>query len=788
MIVQRDSYRWNMIEKIKLVIKRDWLLIALCLVITAIVLMMSSIYNQSQILESITETSNQLNMMAQLKSMQIGQWRDELLVDAETFQNDLAFSTDMRILMENKDNLLLIQEHQSRLRTMLYNPNYSSLFVLDSSGQMVFKVGKVNEQPGNEILRKIDSSDKDHEIVITDLYIADDGLVKMDMLVPLYDQVKKEQPPYAYLDFLITPDLVLYPMLQAFVTSDQSLETLIVRKEGENALFLNDLRFQQNSALTLSIPSSKVDVLAIKAITGSTGFVSGTDYRDVPVVGFILPIEGTDWKIIVKTDQQEVLYPIRKNFWVSTLLAVIVANLIILLFSRLWRRKSASIMQGLTESETKRRLLEQKYLTLFNQANDAILLIEESGRITEANESAASLYGYSHDELLSLTVHDLRDDRSKVQVKMDMDRVKEKAGDFFETIHRKQNGEKIFVEVSSKYLSIGGHGFFQSMVRDITDKKKNEEILKRSEKELNKAQQVSHVGSWYQEVASNSITWSEEMFNIFGLSRDAKPQKFDDLIKLTTHPDDLEKVWQISSEAMKNKTRFSFETRIIRPDGAERTIWVETGELYFDEKQEVIAVSGIVQDVTERKVTERELRKRENLLQRIFDLLPVGLWITDNQGKLVRSNKMVKEIWGKDLLVDADHFDVFRGRRLPSRQEIKPDDWASLHTVREGITIRDEMIEIEAYDGKTKTILNYSTPIMGENNELEGAIVLNLDITELKKAEEQLTAQLDELRRWNLATLGRENRVRELKAEINELRIKQGLKPKYKSVTGEEHE
>jgi len=71
---------------------------------------------------------------------------------------------------------------------------------------------------------------------------------------------------------------------------------------------------------------------------------------------------------------------------------------------------------------------------------------------------------------------------------------------------------------------------------------------------------------------------------------------------------------------------------------------------------------------------------------------------------------------------------------------------------------------------------------------LEGAIVLNLDISELKKAEEQLSAQLDELRRWNLATLGRETRIRELKMEINKLLIECGNPPKYQSVMDDEHD
>jgi PAS domain-containing protein len=240
------------------------------------------------------------------------------------------------------------------------------------------------------------------------------------------------------------------------------------------------------------------------------------------------------------------------------------------------------------------------------------------------------------------------------------------------------------------------------------------------------------------------------------------------------HTDDQERIKQILDKANQDKALYSFETRITRPDGTERDIWVEAGEMVLDDHGELIASSGIVQDITEKKKAEREIRKSENLLQKIYELLPVGLWITDKSGKLI--------------LVAQDEFQVFHGRRLPSGEEIKPHDWASVHTINEGVTIRDEMIEIDAYDGKTKTILNYTTPILSESGEMEGAIVLNLDISELKNAERQLSNQLDELRRWNLATLGRENRIRDLKMEINELLAKQGLPPKYQSVTGEDHE
>ena len=287
---------------------------------------------------------------------------------------------------------------------------------------------------------------------------------------------------------------------------------------------------------------------------------------------------------------------------------------------------------------------------------------------------------------------------------------------------------------------------------------------------------------------TDKIELSEELFEIFDLPRQAEKLDFDQFERNAIHPDDYERISKIRIEAIKAKQTFSFESKIIRPDGKEKFVRVEAGELIYDEQGQLVEVSGIAQDMTEMKAAERELRKNENLLQRIYDLLPVGLWITDKNGKLIRSNQMVKEIWGKDILADIDNFNVFRGRRLPSREEIKPDDWASVHTIREGVTIRDEMVEIDAYDGKTKTILNYSTPILDEEGNMEGSIILNLDISELKKAEEQLSSQLDELRRWNMATLGRENRIRELKMEINKLLIENGKPPLYQSVMEDDHD
>jgi signal transduction histidine kinase/CheY-like chemotaxis protein len=88
--------------------------------------------------------------------------------------------------------------------------------------------------------------------------------------------------------------------------------------------------------------------------------------------------------------------------------------------------------------------------------------------------------------------------------------------------------------------------------------------------------------------------------------------------------------------------------------------------------------------------------------------------------------------------VGQSEYGVFKARRLPSREEIAPEDWALAHTVNKGLTIVDELLEIEAFDGKKKIILNYTAPILDSNGKIEGAIVVNQDITERKMAEEEL--------------------------------------------------
>ncbi len=149
-------------------------------------------------------------------------------------------------------------------------------------------------------------------------------------------------------------------------------------------------------------------------------------------------------------------------------------------------------------------------------------------------------------------------------------------------------------------------------------------------------------------------------------------------------------------------------------------------------------LAGFSIDITERKQTLEELRRRESQLQKIFEILPVGLWFADKDGTLIRGNSMGVKIWGAEQKVSISEYGIFKAWRLPSRELVKPDDWALAKTIRNAVTIVDELLEIESFDGKKKTILNYSAPVLDDDGNIDGAIVVNLDISERTSLENQL--------------------------------------------------
>jgi four helix bundle suffix protein len=185
-----------------------------------------------------------------------------------------------------------------------------------------------------------------------------------------------------------------------------------------------------------------------------------------------------------------------------------------------------------------------------------------------------------------------------------------------------------------------------------------------------------------------------------------------------------------------NRLVENVELGVVKPDAEITWLNVTAAPLLLENYGVVITYN----DITERKQAEEALKNREYLLNKVFDVLPIGLWFADEKGRLIRGNPAGVKIWGAEPTVPIEEYGVFKARHLPSGKEITPDDWALAHTIRNGVTIEAELLEIDAFDGRKKIILNYTAPVLDDQGKIQGAIVVNHDITE----REHLHAQLQQ--------------------------------------------
>jgi PAS domain S-box-containing protein len=206
------------------------------------------------------------------------------------------------------------------------------------------------------------------------------------------------------------------------------------------------------------------------------------------------------------------------------------------------------------------------------------------------------------------------------------------------------------------------------------------------------------------------------------------------------HPDDLEDVKSKFADFVTNSETKSEAEVIYRYCCADGSyLWFETfGVLIYDEAGTPKEILFNTRDITDRKRAEAELLDRERRLQKIFEVLPIGLWFADENGKLIMGNPAGVKIWGAEPTVGIEEYGVFKARRLPEYKEIEGEDWALAKTVKEGVVVENELLEIDAFDGKKKVILNYTAPILDDENQVKGAIVINQEVTEKYKYEEEL--------------------------------------------------
>ena len=270
-------------------------------------------------------------------------------------------------------------------------------------------------------------------------------------------------------------------------------------------------------------------------------------------------------------------------------------------------------------------------------------------------------------------------------------------------------------------------------VTEITQRKEAEQALRQSEFLLAKSQEITHIGSYSWDLASNIYTWSEEMYRIFDLPKEAFDGSAETIIETSVHPNDRDKLYQAQMKVITEKKPQPMEFRLLLEDGSIRHVYANAF-LSLDDKGDVKTMIGTVQDITERKLAEAALHESQQKLALHFQQTPLGVidWNTDFQ--VTEWNPAAEKIFGYSRAEALERTPL--GFIVP--ETIKPtidEIWHSLINNTGGKRSTNENL---TKDGNVIVCEWYNTPLVNEAGNVIGVSSLVQDVTERAMAQREL--------------------------------------------------
>jgi PAS domain S-box-containing protein len=253
---------------------------------------------------------------------------------------------------------------------------------------------------------------------------------------------------------------------------------------------------------------------------------------------------------------------------------------------------------------------EAKYRNYINSAPHGIIVTDEDGNFIEVNDTLCKMTGYTHEELLTKTVSTITTPGCINEVLISYGELKKKGKSAIETEIINKNGEIRYWEVTAIKLS---EQRFLGFTIDITERRRSSEALKKSEKTLSKAQEIAHIGSWEWNLKTRHFKWSDEMYQLFSFDPDSELKLKS--LKMKIHPDDRGYVMEVIKKTRQGIVVPYIEFKVLSSEKEERYITV-MAESVFDETGNVEFITGIAQDVTERKKNEERIKNQNILLEK----------------------------------------------------------------------------------------------------------------------------------------------------------------------------
>jgi PAS domain S-box-containing protein len=600
--------------------------------ISCAIIVLGYLYFQNQKKTILARYQHELISIAKLKSEEIEKWTHERLADAAVFSLSPNISNKLNDVII-KNNLSSKNELFIRLNTVKEKYNYTKAFIVDKKGKIQLTTDSSLQHLNPYLMDILRKTQVTKVPTTSELYFcAICNAIHLDFVAPIFEQGNKNKKIIGLLVLRANPDDFLYPFLRNWPSGSRTAETVLASVVNDSTVFLNQVRHSNAAPFQIKISRKEINVAAVWATSGQTGLFEGLDYRHTPVFAYATKIKGTSWVIVSKIDRDEVYKPIQKQAWVTWIvlcLFLLVLTSIMLMMKFLLEK---TYFKNLFEKEQEQKALKDHFEYLVKYANDAIFLVSENGQIIEVNDRAVQLYRYDKNQLKNRKITDLGEFNLKYE-KQKLEILDPEKSDFYETEHKKSDGSTFFAEISEKMIDIEGQKFYNAIVRDVTDRKIAIEIMNETLEYSSAIINTSPIAILTTDLNSNVTLWNTAAEEMFGWKAAEILHK-----QLPFVPDNYyEEMLDVRSRLRKGDIIRNYETKRLKKNGETIQVSFTASPLRNGEKQ-IIGILAMVEDITERKKAEEKILASETRFRSTLENMLEGCQIIGFDWKYIFIN------------------------------------------------------------------------------------------------------------------------------------------------------
>ncbi len=754
-------------------------------------------YKKEKIIE---ERFQYLKYIADFKLFQVNQWIKEKTSDLEILRSGIELDNIFEgssITVGFNSLFVKIKEHYPFNNIVLTDNNFQQLY---------------NSAPQQTKLRRADtimisaSLDSSH-VLFSDANELTSAKSKMRFYLPL----KKNNSPRGIVLILVyQPQNVFEPILNKHFDKSPTTESLLIKTSGDSVVYLNQLRFLTDE-IKRDFYENKRALLQTSAIDDRKGFVEGIDYKKDKVIALIQKVPQSAWFLITKMDKSEFLNPVDNLAKIVFLFFTSAELLFALILFWIWKRNIAANLQKIHKSELERVKLENRFDSLVNGVNDlAIFILDRQGNILTWNEGAKKIKGYSSGEIIGkhFSIFYSEEERKENITSALLDKAVEKGNIHEEGFRFKKDGSQFFASVDITALKDEKgivYGFLK-ITRDLTEKRKTEEEIKKSRDFYLKLLDDFPNPVWRSGIDGKCNYFNKAWLNFTGKTIE---EELGDGWASSVHPDDRAKTINEYYEAFKAKHGFNLEYRLRNSAGDYR--WqIDFGIPFYGYDAEFLGFFGSCYDVDDMKKYEDTI----NTLLRISEKLYSSLEIDQILDSLVTECiNLTDAESGYACILNEDHYETKRYFKIDhweyfeKHYELKEPIISKYDSLKEGIIYAESDNDnyIDKYVVNKYSVKQaLSIPLYGSSGELLGffeihnkknnknfvkedinllrsvarnasvAISKSLNYEKLRKAENQLRNSEAELRNLTAQIqyareAERQNIAREVHDELGQL-------------------